>query len=411
MPFTLDRRDANTAAPSSITQAIQTRLPSSTSITAMSGWGNSPIIIPTSSTSNSNSSNDPYDYNSSAFTTSWITYLAIIVVAGVLVALISSRYFYIRRYYPHPSFRAYFLPQNGIHFDKIGLHIKGAPDRIRQPVMTTLQQVYGASPNQRGEERRERRRRRRNRQTVGETLGPGGTRIGDRDSDDGWDYEDDIDLVEQGRGGGGGRGGELPQYQADSGLPPYVAPPPIPTLNSSTPTPRGGDDEVDNYLPSAAEYEALSRGNRDGTITYPPPVHVHGAVTSPSSLYPSEPPPSFSRANSGISTRSRRSQRRPTTTTTTTTTNVVNTANENDSTSTFETQPEEEGNEEGGRRRQSTVTASSSASKLNDDEEDSIKVVTGGSSKVTLGSSSSTSNHSTNNETKEEEDTQNRKEQ
>ncbi|GAA5969637.1 hypothetical protein JCM3765_000606 [Sporobolomyces pararoseus] len=401
MSFTLNQLDANTAAPSSITQAIQSRLPSSTST--------SPIIIPTSASSSSNS-NDPYDYNSSAFTTSWITYLAIIVVAGVLVALISSRYFYIRRYYASPSFRAYFLPQNGIHLNFLNLHIKGAPNRTRQPTITTLQEVYGASSNQRGEERRERRRRRRNRQTVGQTLGPGGTRIGDGDLDDGWDY-DDIDLVEQGRGGGGIRG-ELPQYQADSGLPAYAAPP-IPTISTSTTTtltPGGGagEDEVDN-LPTAAEYEALSRGNRDlssSVPTYPPPVHVHGST----SLYPSEPPPSFSRANSGISTRSRRSQR-PTTTN-------LNIENENDSSSTFETQPEEVAAEERRRRmqeerrRQSTATASSSASKLDDDEgddQDSIKMVqASASSKVTLGSSSSnsTSNDSTNDEKKEEEDPQ-----
>jgi len=269
--------------------------------------------------------------------------------------------------------------------------------------MTTLNEVYGASLNQRGE----RRRRRRNRRTVGDTLAPGGARIGDGDEDDGWDY-DDIDLER-----GGGARGELPQYQADSGLPAYIAPPPIPsndaTTTSSTRIGGGGetDDEVD-VLPTAAEYEALSRGNRDGEPpsilpTYPPAVHVHGAPPPPHSLlYPTETPPSFSRANSGISTRSRR-------------TTVLGNNDDNYSRSTFETNRGGEGCREGDgelereqaeRRRQSTATAttaSSSASKL-DDDDDSVKslrrdIVASGS-KVTLGSSSSAD--STNNEKKEE---------
>jgi len=186
--------------------------------------------------------------------------------------------------------------------------------------------VYGASANQRREARR---RRRRNRQTVGETLGEGGTRLGERDQDDQWD--DDDDDLESGGGqemrerGGSGPREDLPQYNVDSGLPAYAPPPPPVgffdpasppsdvTPNSTTTTTRQeGQDEVDQ-LPTAAEYEALSRAGRDapgatGSLsipTYPPPIHVHNPH-----LYPSEPPPSFSRANSGISTRSRRSTRR-----------------------------------------------------------------------------------------------------
>ncbi|GAA5903230.1 uncharacterized protein JCM6883_002735 [Sporobolomyces salmoneus] len=378
MSFTLHQFDANTAAPTSITRSLS---PSPTTSSSPN--------IPTSTNgeSSSYSNSTPYDYNSSAFTTSWITYLAIIVVAGVLVALISSRYFYIRRYYVRPSLRAYFLPKSGIHIPFLRIHIDGAPNRTVVGTMTTLDEVYGASAGQRGERRR---RRRRGRQTVGETLGPGGARIGERDQDDEWDEEEEIE-----RNGAGGERGELPMYEANSGLPAYAAPPvPMTTINRTTTRQEG--DEVD-ALPTAAEYEALSRGNRDGTTnnnlpTYPPPVHVHGS----NSLYPTEPPPSFSRANSGVSTRSRRNP-------------VVDVAN--DSTSTFETSPDDDDDEERRRtreedRRQSTATASSSASKLDDDDLESIKstrkdsAATG--SKVTLGSSTSTS--STDQEKKEADD-------
>lgn len=428
--WTLRQLDANTAAPSSITQAIPTRMPSSTSA--------SPVLTPTSSAPSNYNNNGPYDYNSSAFTTSWITYLAIIVVAGVLVALLSSRYFYIRRYYPRPTLRAYFLPRNGIHLSWLRIHVQGAPNRTLQPTMTTLQQVYAHSGtsgssniNNHGIGDR-RRRRRRNRQTVGETLGPGGTRIGDGDLDDGWDY-DDIDLEERGVGGLGGTRGELPQYQADSGLPAYIAPPGtlIQAAVPSTTTTRaselapgsgGGGDEV---LPTAAEYEALSRGNRDGTIIgshlpiYPPPVHVHGTMLS-ASVYPSEPPPSFSRANSTFSTRTRRSVARHEDLVNThdlvSSTNNAHHGLPNDSRSTFETPTDDAAGEHDGRmrrhdevdqgedRRESTTTAtsSSSTSKLDDGEGDddddrsSIKSrrrdnPVASSSKLTLGSSSSAS--------------------
>lgn len=275
--------------------------------------------------------------------------------------------------------------------------------------MTTMNEVYGASANQRGERRR---RRRRNRQTVGETLGPGGARIGDGDEDDGWDGEDG-DLEAGHSVGVRGERGDLPMYTADSGLPAYAAPPMSASTTEVNRLGRGGmtrtetRDEVD-ALPTAAEYEALSRGNRDGTNNNdpstgvatpglplcPPPVHVHGS----NSLYPTEPPPSFSRANSGISTRSRRLPPPVG--------GVESTAN--DSRSTFESAGDDEDEEEQDRRerrrrtqeeiarRQSTATASSSASKLGDDEVDSVKDMNASRSKVTLGSSSSSTD--TNNE-------------
>ncbi|GAA5845844.1 hypothetical protein JCM3766R1_004629, partial [Sporobolomyces carnicolor] len=318
-----------------------------------------------------------------------ITYLAIIVVAGVVVALVSSRYFYIRRYYAKPTLRAYFLPKGGVHIKWLRIHIKGAPNRTLLTEMTTLDQVYGASAGQRGGERR--RRRRRNRQTVGETLGPGGVRIGDGDDDDGWD--DDYDNFDLESGGGGnrdrtGQRGELPAYQHDSGLPAYVGPANgLATTNAGTSqsghaSGGGAADEVD-ALPSAAEYEALSRAGRDGASglpTYPPPVHVHGANT----LYPAEPPPSFSRANSAVS------NRQP----------AVHDAS-NDSRSTFETTADDEDGLHERRdiarrireedRRQSTATASSSDSIKSDlrDGGEGHRERTATGSKVTLGSSSS----------------------
>ncbi|GAA6007393.1 hypothetical protein JCM11491_004147 [Sporobolomyces phaffii] len=410
MSYTVYRRDANTAAPSSVTRLVASASATASSTHTltprMSGWG-SPVTGTSSSNYNNQSqSQSPYDYNSSAFTTSWITYLAIIVCAGVLVALISSRYFYIRRYYQRPTLRAYFVPQHGIHF--LGVHVKGPPGRTIVPMMTSLDEVYGASAGQRGERRR---RRRRNRQTVGDTLGPGGTRIGDGDDDDGWDYDDaDLEAAAVAGTGGGGRGerGELPQYQADSGLPAYAAP-----ASSSTLTPT---TTAEGVLPSAAEYEAQSRGNRDGLAppagvslsssagaglpTYPPLAHVHGA-----SRYPSEPPPSFSRANSGVSTMTRSTRLPPP---------VGHDHDANDSRSTFDgTDPDPIVTTDGdARRRESTATtASSSASKLgrtDDDEDDldgdSVKSAAGATpsstknarvvasgSKVTLGSSSSSS--------------------
>jgi len=394
----LGRRDANTAAPSSITRALAELASSSSSIV-----GTSTITSPTAGTTSNNFNNSAaqtgYDENTAAFTTSWITYLAIIVVAGVLVALLSSRYFYIRRFYASPSFRAYFLPRNGIHIPFLRLHIAGPPARINVDELRSRGELdeYGASANQ----RRERRRRRRNRQTVGETLGEGGTRLGERDQDDQWDDDDDLELGGQGGGGGGQEMRErmredLPQYHIDSGLPAYAPPPPpvgffepasstSTSTSDTTPNLTTETDEVD-ALPTAAEYEALSRVGRDapggGSLsipTYPPPIHVHNPH-----LYPSEPPPSFSRANSGISTRSRRSTRRnPNTGPFTANRGGVGGQEENEVERREREEQEEMDREEREtattrRRESSLMTSNSSASKLGDedlldDETDSFK--------------------------------------
>ncbi|GAA5930850.1 uncharacterized protein JCM15063_002477 [Sporobolomyces koalae] len=374
MSLTVHEFDPITAAPSSVTlgdfQASGTSTATSASISSTS--------------SSSSSTYNPYgDTNSPAFTVSWITYLAIIVVAGVVVALLSSRYFYVRRFYERPGWRAYLVPRNGIHVKALHLHIKGPPERQLMTSMTSLSDGYGASQRSAAERRR---RRRRNRQTVGETLGPGGTRIGDRDDDDGWDDDrDPHDLASRDleQGGGG-----LPQYQLDSGLPAYTAPPIPMTHSTEHRNDREGVDEID-ALPSAAEYEALSRAGRDGATmpVYPPAAHVHGAT---SFLYPIDPPPSFSRANSGISTRTRRSLHHA---------NVL--SNEESRTATGAVEASDQHDRVRPKdidmnRRQSTATASSSASKLDsgDREEgcdvDSLKSTTGqdwnaaGSSRVTL---------------------------
>ncbi|GAA6058133.1 hypothetical protein JCM3770_001943 [Rhodotorula araucariae] len=195
-----------------------------------------------------------------SFSSSWVTWVSVVVVAGVVVALLCSRYFYIRRFYS-PTLRAYFIPAKGIHVPWIRLHIAGPPERIpREPPPS-----YSTA---------ERRRRRRGRQTAGETVGEGGRRIGDRDADDGWD---DLSLAER---GSVVAVDELPRYFVDSGLPGYF----------------GGDgnaaDEAEriraeaaaagesSVIPSAAEYEAASRAARgldtqvDAQPAYPPAAHL-----------------------------------------------------------------------------------------------------------------------------------------
>ncbi|GAA6060893.1 hypothetical protein JCM10212_000176 [Sporobolomyces blumeae] len=348
-----------------------------------------------------------------AFTTSWITYLAIVVVAGVFVAVISSRFFYIRRFYERPSLRAYFIPRNGIHWSKLGVHIKGAPGRIESTV--NYMEEYGASAHQRAERRR---RRRRDRQTVGETLGAGGTRLGQRDEDDVWDDEVELDAEEREIGGDGTMverrrarvRDDLPAYVADSGLPAYAAPPPPVghAEHGSEPAPNATDgtgrrpDEVD--LPTAAEYEALSRAGRDGAPstlhlpTYPPAVHVHGVPPSPA--WPTEPPPSFSRANSGVSTRSRMSMRRrdlhplavaPTTTTSSRSGSIAGGEAEDGPQGRSPADARSRTDDFDARRRDSTATSSSSSTKdlvetFSDDDERGHKTRIAPSTLVASGS-------------------------
>ncbi|GAA5938475.1 hypothetical protein JCM1841_006105 [Sporobolomyces salmonicolor] len=288
----------------------------------------------------------------STFQSSWVTWLAVIIVIGVVCALFASRFFYIRKVYHTASPRAFFVPQKGIHVNFLRIHIAGAPARSPSVVNSTPYSISGA-PTAR------RRRRRRHRQTVGETLGAGGTRLGVRDEDDGWDddgadeddgdEEEEVGMTEEhrrGRGTARRRADEdLPQYFADSGLPAYAPgpataapfPPPLAARDarSALPGATASAGEVD-VLPSAAEYEAFSRGGRDGdppssllpvtalSPTYPPPAHLHNSI-------PSDPPPSFYRSASMVR-----------------------------SSSDFE---EEEG------RRHSMGTASSSATKLDGKEE------------------------------------------
>ncbi|GAA5901393.1 hypothetical protein JCM5296_002999, partial [Sporobolomyces johnsonii] len=229
-------------------------------------------------------------------------------------------FFYIRKVYQTPSFRAFFVPQKGIHVKLLRIHIDGPPGRSPSFSNSAPYSISGAPAARR-------RRRRRHRQTVGESLGAGGTRLGSRDEDDGWDddgangdgdEEEQVGMTEAHRRT---RADEvLPQYFADSGLPAYASSPPaitapFPPSPSAAPNARlaltraaaaaPASDEVD-VLPSAAEYEAFSRGGRDGDAapssflpltalapTYPPPAHLHGSI-------PSDPPPSFSRSASMV---------------------------------------------------------------------------------------------------------------
>ncbi|GAA5915454.1 hypothetical protein JCM8208_000719 [Rhodotorula glutinis] len=237
----------------------------------------------------------PYWGGSSGFSSTWVTWVSVVVVAGVVVALLCSRYFYIRRFYHRPTFRAYFVPDKGIHLKWLGIHIAGPPHRIpRDPPPS-----YAATA---------RRRRRRGRQTAGETVAEGGRRIGAPDADDGWD---DLDMVERGGGPGGlvpavpATLDELPRYYVDSGLPGYS----------------GGDgdaaDEAEriraeaaaagesSVIPSAAEYEAAIRASRDpaaaGTAAapshshdphppaYPPPAHLSAPTAADVPARPARP--------------------------------------------------------------------------------------------------------------------------
>ncbi|BGP19908.1 hypothetical protein JCM10213v2_008039 [Rhodosporidiobolus nylandii] len=222
-----------------------------------------------------------------AFSSSWVTWVSLVIVAGVLLALLFSRYFYIRRAYggKGPTLRAYFIPPKGIHIRRLGIHIRGPPPRTPREPPPSYSLATG------------RRRRRRNRQTVGETLGAGGTRLGDRDEDDGWDDE------EAAVGGVQGRQEGLPQYSVDVALPGYATgegseaamaeaeriralglTPVIPS--AATSDNGGGDGDV---LPSAAEYEAQSRAARDSPA-YPPAAHL--SPPSPTSLAAPTPRPS-----------------------------------------------------------------------------------------------------------------------
>uniref|UniRef100_A0A0K3CLD9 Uncharacterized protein n=1 Tax=Rhodotorula toruloides TaxID=5286 RepID=A0A0K3CLD9_RHOTO len=231
----------------------------------------------TSSASASSTSNTTYgsagsywgDSNGS-FSNSWC--VSIIILAGVVVALLASRFFYIRRYYP-PTLRSYFIPAKGIRIRRLGIYIRGPPERIpREPPPSYDIAANGG-----------RRRRRRGRQTVGETVGDGGVRLGERDVDDGWD---DLDLVER----GARPADELPRYTADNGLPMYTVGDGSASEEAERIRARALADGLEDVLPTAAEYEAASRNQRDGAVAhteadstpaYPPVAHLADARRPP----------------------------------------------------------------------------------------------------------------------------------
>ncbi|GAA5888491.1 hypothetical protein JCM6882_008641 [Rhodosporidiobolus microsporus] len=240
---------------------------------------------------------------------SWITWCSLVIVAVVVLALLVSRFFYIRRYYS-PTFRSYFVPPKGIHIKWLGISIVGPPPRAPREPPPSYYQTTGQ------------RRRRRHRQTVGETLGAGGTRLGQRDEDDMWEG-DEVDMAERGVAGPGAmsRGGEmLPQYYVDLGLPQYQTGDGTAAEEAERIRAIAAAGQDAEALPSAAEYEAASRaarnaaaaadgagaeggdGANDGTTpTYPPVAH----------LAPSSAPPASS--SSSTTTTSRPSAVRSTT--------------------------------------------------------------------------------------------------
>ncbi|GAA5840326.1 hypothetical protein JCM11251_006696 [Rhodosporidiobolus azoricus] len=220
----------------------------------------------------------------SSVRSSWITWCSLVIVAVVVLALLVSRFFYIRRYYK-PTFRSYFVPPRGIHINWLRIHIEGPPARLPREPPPSYYQTTGQ------------RRRRRHRQTVGDTLGAGGTRLGERDADDMWD--DEQSMAEMGQAGVVRRGNEmLPQYYVDLGLPQYQAGDGTAAEEAERIRAIAAAAGEAEAIPSAAEYEAASRVARaagagggggedtaaDGTAnpTYPPVAHL-ASSTIPSS--------------------------------------------------------------------------------------------------------------------------------
>ncbi|KPV71843.1 uncharacterized protein RHOBADRAFT_56235 [Rhodotorula graminis WP1] len=237
----------------------------------------------------------PYWGGSSGFSSTWVTWVSVVVVAGVVVALLCSRYFYIRRFYHRPTFRAYFVPDKGIHLKWLGIHIAGPPHRIpREPPPS-----YAATA---------RRRRRRGRQTAGETVAEGGRRIGARDDDDGWD---DLDMVERGGPGGGlvpavpATLDELPRYYVDSGLPGYTGGEGDAADEAERIRAEAAAAGESSVIPSAAEYEAAIRASRDPAAAastgaeafsndqhppaYPPAAHLSAPTPADVPARPARP--------------------------------------------------------------------------------------------------------------------------
>ncbi|KAK4052282.1 hypothetical protein OIO90_004363 [Microbotryomycetes sp. JL221] len=240
----------------------------------------------------------------------FLTWIAVVVVIGIALSLLVARYFYIKRYYK-PTFRSYFLPPNGLHIKRLGIHIRAPPARIpREPPPS-----YGVAELT----GRNGRRRRRDRTTVGEQIGEGGRRLGDRDEDDAFD-----DAAQ-----GGAARDELPMYTMDTGLPAYgtvagereqaqlqqaleasrqgnhdssvtrgaaTATTPMAVANSAA---LGEQQDDDAQIPSVQEYERLTREARDAAAATGPGLPPR-AIRSLSSRSHQHGPASLSRADSDV---------------------------------------------------------------------------------------------------------------
>ncbi|GAA5990488.1 hypothetical protein JCM10908_007396 [Rhodotorula pacifica] len=227
-----------------------------------------------------------------SFSTNWVTWVSIVVLVGLLLGISTARFFYIRRYYP-PTWRSYFIPAKGLHIKRLGINIRGPPPRVprEDPPPYFFATEYGPYS---------RRRRRRGRQTVGETVGEGGARIGERDQDDMWD----VDVAGSRAGTPGVARDELPRYFLDGGLPMYE----IGDGSAAEEAERiraeaAAADELE-VMPTAAEYEAAIRAGRNTTAesgrAHPEgPEGTHGiegqtaaaAADNGAAAYPPRPPP------------------------------------------------------------------------------------------------------------------------
>ncbi|GAA5862074.1 hypothetical protein JCM3774_006163 [Rhodotorula dairenensis] len=196
------------------------------------------------------------------FSTNWVTWVSIVVLVGLLIGISAARFFYIRRYYP-PTWRSYFIPAKGVHINRLGIHIRGPPPRIPREAPPPYIFATEFGPHAR-------RRRRRGRQTVGETVGEGGVRIGERDQDDMWD----LDVAGANGTGPAGTPGlvrdDLPRYFVDGGLPMYEvgdgsAAEEAERIRAEAAASGAAADELE-ALPTAAEYEAASWAARSNAI-------------------------------------------------------------------------------------------------------------------------------------------------
>ncbi|KAM0786093.1 hypothetical protein ACM66B_006904 [Microbotryomycetes sp. NB124-2] len=282
---TLSRRN-NAGVPSDATMLTRSATPTA------GATGSDPALLAQSAAS-STSSSAPSSSSTSVpgggfgalfgggIPASYLTWIAIVVIVLIGCSLLVARYYYIKRFY-HPTLRSYFVPPRGLHVKWLGIHVRGPPARIpREPPPS-----YGfAEMTGRG------RRRRRDRTTVGDQIGEGGRRMGQRDEDDGFD---------DATAGTSGAADELPMYTMDTSLPAYgsvaaeqeqrelqtaldasttaTAQPGTQTATSRL-NETDGDGAIasgDEQLPSVQEYERLTRQARDNAALpgAPPPLAV-----------------------------------------------------------------------------------------------------------------------------------------